>query len=126
MAFVTLSDDGLKITGVFANPQPQSVGYAEIADDDARLVIFLARPIPRITKRQMLLWLLANGGKTDADVTTALNTIADPATKAAALIEWNYPDGAWHRDFPVFNEIGPLLGLSSAQMDAAFRAASLL
>lgn len=124
MAFVTLS--GSTITGIFALPQPQLTGYAEIADDDARLTAFLTPPIPNITKRQMLLWLLVNGGKTDTDVTTAIETISDATAKAEALIEWNYPANPYHRSFPLFDELGSLLGLTSQQMDAAFAAAALL
>ncbi len=70
-------------------------------------------------------WLLTIG-KTEADVLNAINRIADATAKAQALIDWNYPDGPFRRAAPLFNQLGPLLGLSPAQLDAAFAAAAKL
>ena len=40
MVYVVIENE--KVVGVFANPQPQLEGYAEIADDDPRIATFLA------------------------------------------------------------------------------------
>lgn len=40
MAHVTLDGNG-NVTGLFANPQPELTGYAELADNDPRLAAFL-------------------------------------------------------------------------------------
>ncbi len=84
------------------------------------------RPIPDVTKRQMLTWLLQNGGKTEADVIAALNGIADPAVKAQALIDWNYPDRAFQRSNPMFDQLAPAFAMTPTQIDAAFIAAAEL
>lgn len=43
MAYVTI-DQGGAVTGYFAQPQPQLQGFAEIPDDDSRLLVFLNPP----------------------------------------------------------------------------------
>lgn len=84
-------------------------------------------PVTLITKRQMLLWLLGNKSKTEADIATALNTIGDPIAKAKALIEWGYPDGGiLQRANPLFDQMGPLFSMTSDDIDAAFAAAAVL
>jgi hypothetical protein len=86
----------------------------------------LAAPIPDISKRQALTWLISIG-KTEADVLKAINAIADATARARALIDWNYPDGPFKRSNPMFDTFGPTLGIATrAQMDGAFRAAAAL
>jgi hypothetical protein len=80
--------------------------------------------IPSITKRQAVIWL-STINKTEQDVLTAIATISDAPTRIAAQAAWQYPDGGiMHRSHPMFNALGSLLGI--ADMDAAFRAASVL
>lgn len=80
-----------------------------------------------ITKRQMLLWLLANKSKTEADVLSAIDTIADPTAKAEAEIAFKYPDGnIMHRSSPLFDQLGSLFSMTAADIDAAFTAAAAL
>jgi len=47
------------------------------------------------------------------------------AGDAAALIEWEYSQEV-KRTHPLVGQLGAALGLNSAQIDAAFRAAALL
>lgn len=83
--------------------------------------------IPTITKRQMLLWLLANQSKTEADVLAAIGTIADATARGQAQIEWSYPGrGLLHRAHPLFDQLGGTFGMNAADIDAAFIAAALL
>lgn len=79
-------------------------------------------PVPTITKAQALLYLLAIG-KTNADVVSAIATIADPVRRAVAAIEWDYRQ-PFHHDHPLFVSLGPALGITD--MEAAFRVASTL
>jgi hypothetical protein len=131
MAHVTLDPSGSNVTGIFATHQlpPQPPGYAEIDDGDARIAAFqtnLQRQRLAATKRQILIWLLLDAGKTEADVVAALNTISDPTAKAQALIDWNYPDGPMHRDNPLFDQLATLFNMTPTDIDAAFVAAAKL
>jgi hypothetical protein len=80
--------------------------------------------IPDVTKRQMLVCLYQNLGKTDADVQAAIQSIPDPDASAVAMITWQNPDGPFRRSDPLFDELAPIFGLTPAQVDAAFVAAS--
>lgn len=80
-----------------------------------------------ISKRQILLFLLSQG-KTEDDVVSAIKSIPDDTLSKRALIEWTYPDGGMlHRINPLFDHIGPAIGIeTAAAMTSAFRAAMLL
>lgn len=113
-------------------PDPRNSDYAEFLrklEADPTIVDTYAEPpttVPGITKRQALLWLLTIG-KTESDVLFAIDSISDAGARAAASITWNYPDGAFKRSDPLFDALGPLLGLTAPeQIDAAFRAAAQL
>lgn len=80
--------------------------------------------IPSVTKRQMLIWLYINLGKTDKDVQAAIATIQDLTRSAIALITWLNPDGLFNRSDPIIIELAPLFGLKPEQMDQAFIDAS--
>jgi hypothetical protein len=54
-----------------------------------------------------------------------LSCAAVTATGCSAQIEWEYA-GTVHRDHGLVSQIGPALGLTSAQIDALFVAASKL
>lgn len=80
-----------------------------------------------ITKRQMLLWLLAHKNKSEADILAAIGTIANATAKAEAQIAWNYPDGGiLHRANPLFDQLASQFQMTGADIDAAFAAAALL
>lgn len=81
-------------------------------------------PIVAITKRQMLNWLLANKGKTEADVLAAIATIPDPTVAAEAEIDWKYPDGDFKRTNPFMNQLGPLFDMTASDIDTAFAEAA--
>ena len=89
---------------------------AQTADENAPLV-------PRaVTMRQARLALLGAGKL--AAVDAAINGMAEP-TKSAARIEWEY-SGEVQRHNGFVEALGPALGMTSAQIDALFVAASKL
>src|SRR5574343_647212 len=89
---------------------------AQTADENATLV-------PRaVTMRQARLALLGAGKL--AAVDAAINSMAEP-TKSAARIEWEY-SGEVQRHNGFVAALGPALGLTEAQIDALFVAASKL
>lgn len=80
-------------------------------------------PVPeQVTMRQARLALLGAGKL--AAVDAAINAMPEPA-KSAARIEWDYSSAVQrHNGFVV--QLGPALGLTDAQIDDLFRAASKL
>lgn len=87
-------------------------------------------PVPTsISPRQMRLWLLSHpteGGKTMLnDAVTYINQPADTLEKQQQQVAWEFATEIRRSD-PLTISIGTLLGLSSAQIDQAFREASLL
>lgn len=60
MAHVQLIEG--KVHGVFALPQPGNSGYAEIADDDPRLIAFL-NPGARLVRKSLIIERLNTAGK---------------------------------------------------------------
>lgn len=80
----------------------------------------VSAPLPSITKRQMLNWLLANKGKTETDILAAIATIPDATVKAEAEIDWKYPDGDFKRTNPFMDQLGPLFNMTPEEIDRAF------
>jgi len=74
-----------------------------------------------VTPRQARLALLQIG-KLDA-VSAALATIPDPARRTAAQIEWEYAT-VIERNSPLVTSLAAGLGLTAADIDALFEAAS--
>lgn len=83
----------------------------------------LPTPVPDITASQARRWLLSIG-KTSADIEALIATLPEPS-RGNAMIQWEY-ETVFRRSMPLFDQLGPALGLSPQQMDDAFRAASLL
>lgn len=81
-----------------------------------------ANYIPDITARQLRLWLVSNGIAL-ASIDGAIASIEDATVKAKAQIEWEYAT-EYKRDHPLVAQIASALGLSSAQIDQAFKDAS--
>ena len=77
---------------------------------------------PEVTMRQARLALLGAGVLSAVD--TAINAMPEPQ-RSAARIEWEY-SGAVQRHNGFVAALGPALGLSSAQIDGLFIAASKL
>lgn len=95
---------------------------------DAEVIAIVAPDnVPTISRRQALLYLLSIG-KSDTDVIAAINGLSDANVRAAALIDWSYPEGGvLRRGIPLFDQLGPVIGIATpAAMDDAFRAAALL
>ena len=68
-------------------------------------------------------WLL-KAGKLDA-VTASIESIADPAERAEAVQSWDYALSIPRRH-PLVIEIGQKLGMTDADLDAAFLEAATL
>lgn len=81
-------------------------------------------PVPsHVTARQARQALLL-AGLLDS-VPAALQSLPDPVQRGLALIEWEHSQ-EFERSRPLVVAMGPLLGLTSAQIDALFiQAASL-
>ena len=80
-------------------------------------------PVPAsVTMRQARLALLGAGKL--ADVNTAIASLPEP-TKSAATIEWEY-SGEVFRNKALVQTLGPMLGLTDAQLDSLFIAAATL
>ncbi len=75
-----------------------------------------------VTMRQARLALLGAGILSSIDA--AIDTMPSPQ-KEAARIEWEYSQEV-HRDQPLVLALAPALGLTDAQIDALFIAASAL
>lgn len=76
-----------------------------------------------LTRRQLRLWLLGQG-ITSADIEAAIGALP-PGGREAALIEWQ-DSGEYHRDHPVLGQIAQALGLTEADLDAAWPQAAAL
>jgi hypothetical protein len=84
-----------------------------------------APPMPTITARQLRLALLGLG-LTGAQVEAAINAM--PGTdmqREAARIEWEYAT-SYQRDHQLVAMLGAALGLTEAQIDAAWMEAATL
>ena len=82
-------------------------------------------PSLSISPRQIREWLLSQG-ITDATVEAAITAqITDPTAQQIALIDYRTAE-VFVRSDPLVAEIGAALGLTSAQIDAGFLAASQL
>jgi hypothetical protein len=100
------------ITAAIAAGREIVVGNCRIDPD------FVPPPPASVTQRQLRLQLLTLG-VTDAAVRASL------AGNEAGLIEWEFASEV-RRDHRLVGQLGAVLGLTSAQIDDAFRAASLL
>lgn len=99
------------------NSEAEFLAALEAADLSAPL------PVPRsVTMRQARLALLGAGKLAQVDSTIA--SMPEPS-RSAAQIEWNYSNEV-QRHSGFVDVLGPALGLSSAQIDALFRAAAAL
>ena len=83
------------------------------------------KPVPivpqAVTMRQARLALLAVGLLDDVE--NAIDAIPDVTARRAALIDWEYATDV-RRDSPLIAQLGPALGLTNAQIDELFIAAS--
>jgi hypothetical protein len=79
-------------------------------------------PEPRISARQVRLWLIQNGISLQA-VTDAINTIEDPVLRDSVAVEWEYAPYI-ERSHPMLVPLAQNLGLTESQIDQAFIEAS--
>lgn len=136
MAYVQRDDSG-KVTGVYANPQPD---YAEeeLPDDAAEVVAFLSRSpsIGSISRRQFFQQAAIAGIISESEALAAVTTGALP-TAITAFISTLPADqqfGAkmlfsvndFERSSAMANAFGQTLGMTGEQIDAFFLAAAEL
>lgn len=82
-------------------------------------------PVPEsVTARQIRLWLVTHGVSLDA-VAAVIQAIPDAATRATVQIEWEYAPYI-ERGHPMLLPLAAALGMTSEQVDAAFREAAAL
>ncbi len=82
-------------------------------------------PVPVITARQLrraLLRLGVTGAQVEAQIAAMHGTDAD---REAAMIEWEYAT-TYQRDHPLVALLGAALGLTTAQIDAAWKEAATI
>lgn len=102
-------------------PQPQP----DAAWDGSAWVLPPPAPPPAsVTARQIRLWLVGHGVSLDA-VAAAIQAIPDAATRATVAVEWEYAPYI-ERGHPMLLPLAAALGMTSEQVDAAFREAATL
>ena len=102
----------------FIPPRPE--GECELDEETCRWI-----SIPRsVTARQIRLWLVANGISLDA-VDDAIAAIPDATQRRIVWVEWHFAPYV-ERSHPMLIPLAGALGLSQAQVDAAFVQAARL
>lgn len=82
-------------------------------------------PVPEsVTARQIRLWLVTHGVSLEA-VAAAVQAIPDAAQRATVAVEWEYAPYI-ERGHPMLMPLAAALGMTSEQVDAAFREAATL
>jgi hypothetical protein len=103
-------------------------GFSIIPDDQLPAgwsKILQEIPVPQtITATQIRLWLVNNGFSMN-QIYDIISQIPDPLLKAQIEVQWEYAPYV-ERNHPMINTLGASLGLSSEQIDQAFREASVL
>lgn len=83
-------------------------------------------PMPTITRRQLRLALLSRFGVTSAQVEAKIaDMTGTPAEREAAMIEWQDAT-TYERNHRLVIAIGAALGLTQAQIDAAWKEAATI
>lgn len=77
---------------------------------------------PRISARQVRLWLLRSGISLEA-VDQAINSIEDSSTRDSVRVEWEYAPYI-ERNHPMLVPLAQILGLTENDIDIAFVEAS--
>ena len=93
-----------------------SLGYGDVID------VVNYNEFSNLSPRQLRLGLLA-AGVTGAMVDAAISAIPDPVAREATQIDWEYAI-IYDRRHPMIDALGKALGMSSAQIDDMWRAAS--
>lgn len=83
-----------------------------------------ASPVPTLTARQLRLWLLSMQITTEM-IDAQIDAMTDAEAKSRARVEWEYATEYKH-DHPLVLQIGAALGMTPAQINDGFRAASSL
>jgi hypothetical protein len=79
---------------------------------------------PSVTARQIRLWLVSHGVSLAA-VEAAIDGIPDQQQRELVRVEWEYAPYV-ERSHPTLVPLAAALGMSEAQVDAAFREAAIL
>lgn len=80
--------------------------------------------IPSLTQRQLRRWLITSGIPLAA-VQAQITAIKDPKARDLAQVDWDCAQ-TYERGYPLVEAVGGALGLTAAQLDAAFLEASQL
>jgi len=130
-------DLGNNITGIYANPQ--SFPVTAVDDGDSSVVAFISvQSVPRsVTRRQYYMQGVAQGWFTQAQalaliqlgtlppsVVSFVNSL--PANQQFAANMYLVGEQIYYRNNPLLISMTAAGGITSAQMDAFFKAASLL
>jgi hypothetical protein len=78
-------------------------------------------PQPRISARQIRLWLIRNGISLQ-NVIDAINNIEDSITRDSTMVEWEYAPYV-ERNHPMLLPLAAALGLSESDIERAFNEA---
>ena len=94
-------------------------------DEATRSVVAVSPPVPQsVTARQIRLWLVSHGVSMSA-VDAAIDAIPDATQREMVRVEWEYAPYV-ERSHPMLGPLAAALGLSEAQVDAAFREAATI
>lgn len=94
-------------------------------DESTRSVVAVPPPVPQsVTARQIRLWLVSHGVSLSA-VEAAIDAIPDALQRELVRVEWEYAPYV-ERSHPMLVPLAAALGMSEAQVDAAFREAATL
>lgn len=105
-----VSADGLPL------PSEEQIATALAAAEKARLRAHL----PSITARQLRLWL--HGAGLLEQIPTLIAALPEPQ-RTTAQIEWEFSSD-YQRDHPLVIQLGAALGMTSADMDLAWKQAA--
>lgn len=97
-------------------PSEEQISSAVAAAEQARLRTHL----PGITARQLRLWL--HGAGLLEQIPTLIAALPEPQ-RTTAQIEWEFSSD-YQRDHPLVTQLGAALGMTSADMDLAWKQAA--
>lgn len=84
-----------------------------------------AQPVPAaVSPRQLRIWLVTHGVSLD-DVSAAIAAIPDATQRQIAQIEWDYSP-YYERNHEMLQAVAAALGMTSEQVDQAFREAATI
>lgn len=112
--FVVLTGDGWALKEIPSPPEPEPEPQPA------------SPPVPTLTRRQLRLALLTRFGLTVEHVEAQIAAMpGTPIEREKAMIEWR-DSLTYERNYPLVVALGAALGLTEAQIDAAWREAATI